>query len=223
MPTNNSWNSQNPAQISKGGTGKSSFDAFSVVCSGTSSGYPMQNVVGNGQSGQILTSQGPNALPIWDNGSVNPITSSFIYVTGGCGYTGGGVPVTWLLQSYGFYIIDPGHNFNDTIKRYIIPSDGIYYFSYQAGWGGVTGSSLIAHHNCTSYLLKNNIVVPNSNYYINIGNTCMGAGPNDYIGANANVALIISCLKGDEICGGSTCYDGAVDVSSGFALLGFKL
>jgi hypothetical protein len=59
-----------------GGTGNTAFTAFSVLCGGTSSTSPIQNVVGVGTVGQVLTSQGAGALPTWTSasgtGTVNP-------------------------------------------------------------------------------------------------------------------------------------------------------
>ena len=51
-----------------GGTGAATFTAYSVVCAGTTSTGTFQNVVGVGTSGQVLTSNGPSALPTWQAG-----------------------------------------------------------------------------------------------------------------------------------------------------------
>jgi hypothetical protein len=79
MPTNNSWNSQNPAQVAKGGTGLSSTTAYSVLCGGTTTTAALQNVSGVGSAGNVLTSQGAAALPQWaapaSNGSLALISS----------------------------------------------------------------------------------------------------------------------------------------------------
>lgn len=62
MPTNNSINSQDPIQVSKGGTGLASTTAYGVLAGGTSSTSAIQNC-GAGTSGQILKSNGNSALP----------------------------------------------------------------------------------------------------------------------------------------------------------------
>ncbi len=54
----------NPS-VSQGGTGDSSFTAYSVLCGGTTSTGALQNVSGLGSSTQILTSNGSAALPTW--------------------------------------------------------------------------------------------------------------------------------------------------------------
>lgn len=67
------------AVVAGGGTGNTTFTAFSVICAGTTATNPFQNVSGLGTSGQVLTSQGAGALPQWTNapgtGTVNPGTA----------------------------------------------------------------------------------------------------------------------------------------------------
>jgi len=53
------------AVVAGGGTGDTSFTAYSVITGGTTSTGALQNVVGVGTSGQILTSNGASALPSW--------------------------------------------------------------------------------------------------------------------------------------------------------------
>jgi trimeric autotransporter adhesin len=72
--------------VPNGGTGDSSFTAYSVICAGTTSTGTFQNVSGLGTSGQILTSQGAGSLPHW---AAAPSTS--ITITGD---TGGGLTGT---------------------------------------------------------------------------------------------------------------------------------
>jgi len=62
MPTNNSINSQDPIQVSKGGLGVNSTTAFGILAGGTTSTGAIQNC-GTGSAGQILTSNGASALP----------------------------------------------------------------------------------------------------------------------------------------------------------------
>lgn len=51
--------------VANGGTGNTTFTAYSVICAGTSSTGTFQNVSGVGTSGQLLTSNGASALPTW--------------------------------------------------------------------------------------------------------------------------------------------------------------
>lgn len=68
-----------PLTVPNGGTGDSSFTAYSVICGGTTSSNPLQSVASIGSSGQFLQSQGPGLLPIWANaagtGTVNSGTA----------------------------------------------------------------------------------------------------------------------------------------------------
>jgi hypothetical protein len=51
--------------VAGGGTGNTTFTAFSVICAGTTATGVFQNVSGVGNVGQILTSNGAGALPTW--------------------------------------------------------------------------------------------------------------------------------------------------------------
>lgn len=64
--TSGVWNGTD-IDVSHGGTGDSSFTAFSVICAGITSTGNFQNVVGVGSVGQVLTSAGAGALPTWNN------------------------------------------------------------------------------------------------------------------------------------------------------------
>jgi len=62
--------------VGHGGTGNTTFTAYSVICAGTTATGTFQNVSGVGTAGQVLTSNGASALPTWqDGGSVLAITS----------------------------------------------------------------------------------------------------------------------------------------------------
>lgn len=54
-----------PITVPQGGTGDASFTPYAVVTGGTTSTNPLQQVSGLGTNGQVLTSQGPGALPTW--------------------------------------------------------------------------------------------------------------------------------------------------------------
>lgn len=59
------------AVVAGGGTGNTTFTAFSIICAGTTATGAFQNVSGLGTSGQALISAGAGALPTWTtiNGS----------------------------------------------------------------------------------------------------------------------------------------------------------
>jgi len=54
--------------VARGGTGNNTFTAYSVICAGTTSTDPFQNVSGLGSAGEVLTSNGAGALPTWETG-----------------------------------------------------------------------------------------------------------------------------------------------------------
>mgnify|MGYP002713209083 CR=1 FL=1 len=71
--------------VAGGGTGNSTFTAYSVICAGTTATGAFQNVSGVGTSGQVLTSNGAGALPSWQ----------------AAGGGGGGVPVGTMIDYAG--------------------------------------------------------------------------------------------------------------------------
>lgn len=54
-----------PVTVPLGGTGNTTFTAYSVICAGTTATGTFQNVSGVGTAGQVLTSNGAAALPTW--------------------------------------------------------------------------------------------------------------------------------------------------------------
>lgn len=54
-----------PVTVPHGGTGNTTFTAYSLIVAGTTNTGAFQNVVGVGTSGQFLQSQGAAALPQW--------------------------------------------------------------------------------------------------------------------------------------------------------------
>lgn len=68
------WTGQ--LSVPRGGTAKSSFTAYSVICGGTTATSALQNVVGLGNAGEQLTSNGAGALPTWQaGGTPSPLTT----------------------------------------------------------------------------------------------------------------------------------------------------
>lgn len=60
------------AVVAGGGTGNTTFTAYSVIAAGTTSTGAFQNVSGVGTSGQVLTSNGAGTLPTWQDASGPP-------------------------------------------------------------------------------------------------------------------------------------------------------
>jgi hypothetical protein len=72
MVTNNSWNSQDPAQVAKGGTGNATATAYTVQCGGTTTTNPFQSIASVGTANQVLTSNGAGALPTFQASGLGP-------------------------------------------------------------------------------------------------------------------------------------------------------
>lgn len=91
IPLISQGSSANPAfgtaVVAGGGTGATSFTAYSVICGGTTSTGSLQNVSGVGTSGQILTSNGAGALPTWQNGGLSSLQINMQIFTASGTYT----------------------------------------------------------------------------------------------------------------------------------------
>ena len=68
------------AVVAGGGTGNTTFTAYSIICAGTTATGAFQNVSGVGTAGQFLTSNGAGALPTWQTAG-----SATISITGDSG------------------------------------------------------------------------------------------------------------------------------------------
>jgi hypothetical protein len=55
--------SDNSLTVANGGTGRNTATAYAVICGGTNATAEHQSIAGLGTSGQVLTSNGPGALP----------------------------------------------------------------------------------------------------------------------------------------------------------------
>jgi hypothetical protein len=70
--TGNAANVTGTVAVANGGTGDTSFTAYSVITGGTTSTGALQNVSGVGTTGQALLSNGAGALPSWGTPSATP-------------------------------------------------------------------------------------------------------------------------------------------------------
>lgn len=82
--TNATWNG-NTITVQYGGTGITATTPYSVICGGTTGAGALQSVANVGAIGQVLTSQGAGALPIWSGAGSGTVTS----ITAGTGLSGG--------------------------------------------------------------------------------------------------------------------------------------
>jgi hypothetical protein len=86
-----------------GGTGNTTFTAYSVICAGTTATGIFQNVSGVGTSGQVLTSNGAGAFPTWQNAIdanwVNQTTSPVTLAAGTAYLANSGSLVTFNMPA----------------------------------------------------------------------------------------------------------------------------
>jgi hypothetical protein len=94
--------------VAHGGTGDTSFTAYSVITGGTTSTGALQNVSGVGTSGQYLTSNGAATLPSWQTstpqltvtpvaGTSQAMTSNHSYIANAAGLTTFTLPASSLV------------------------------------------------------------------------------------------------------------------------------
>lgn len=99
-----------PINVNSGGTGISTVSAYSLLCGGTTNTGAFQGVSTQGTSGQVLTSNGTNALPTWQSASSSSSIPNSGYVTGRyyAGYinnTSGATPTLIADTLYGMPFI----------------------------------------------------------------------------------------------------------------------
>ncbi len=93
MATVNSWNSSSPPEVSKGGTGITSFTAYGLVVGNTTGTGPLSSVA-TGTANQILLSGGSSAIPFWTTtltvpggGTGKATLTTYALMCGGTGTT----------------------------------------------------------------------------------------------------------------------------------------
>jgi hypothetical protein len=117
----------NPLTVPNGGTGDSSFTAYSVVCGGTTSTGALQNVSGVGSSGEVLTSNGAAALPTWQAAGGGGSSVYFqAYSTTNQTVAGGNTSTTIIFDSA---VTNVGSAYNAGTGVFTAPTTGFYGFS----------------------------------------------------------------------------------------------
>ncbi len=91
--TDSTWNG-NAITVPYGGTGLASTTAYAVLCGGTTPTGALQSLASLGNSGEVLTSQGAGALPIWTTNGSGTVTS----VTAGAGLSGGAITTSGTID-----------------------------------------------------------------------------------------------------------------------------
>jgi hypothetical protein len=210
MATNNVWNSQTPAQIAKGGIGRTAVDKYTVVCGGVTNTAPLQNVSGTGTAGETLMSNGPGSLPTWTASPIMPSNSTAFSAE----VVFAAIPAnTNFYGNLGTAYIDPGSNVFGGF--YNVPSDGTYIFFYNYL---ITGSLVFQVPDCYFYVVIGG--GPKGSYNINIARTASSSGQ-----GTASASFIYQCSAGDKVQPAITVYVNysSAGVSCGGVLGGYKL
>jgi len=71
------------AVVAGGGTGNTTFTAYSVICAGTTATGAFQNVSGVGTATQVLTSNGAGTLPTWQAVAGGALDYKLVFMFGG--------------------------------------------------------------------------------------------------------------------------------------------
>lgn len=134
--TTGTWNAT-PVTVPYGGTGNTTFTAYSIICAGTTATGPFQNVVGTGTATQVLTSNGAGALPSWqDAGSSLPPS-----VTGQNMLVNGGFQVAQRGAGGSAVFSVPASSFQYTLDRWQMATSGSDPHTVSQIYGPNTGLS----------------------------------------------------------------------------------
>lgn len=150
------WNGTGIA-VPFGGTGASSFTAYSVLCAGTTSTGAFQNVSGVGTAGQILTSNGAGLLPTWQNspgsGTVSPGLQNQVayYAANGTTVSGLTSIASGVLITSGLGVPSISQTLPSAVQTNITAlgtiATGVWNgTAVGAGFGGTGLSSITAHN-----------------------------------------------------------------------------
>lgn len=145
MPTNNSWNSQDPAQVAKGGTGIATTTAYAPICGGTTATGALQAAsTGLSTSGYVLTSNGASALPSFQSPGV-PTCLFRAYKSSSTQVVSGGNEDLVVYDGISFQV---GTAYDSGTSTFTCPVTGYYFVNiYSLLSVGGTGDSFIVKVN----------------------------------------------------------------------------
>ncbi len=121
MTTNNSWNSQSPAQVAMGGTGVATQAAYSLVAGGTTATGAFQAISPPASISSVMMSTGASSLPAFTT-TGTPLVNSLTFngahqvtcstfdsntFTPGVTFGGGNTGITYTTQTGKYYRLGP--------------------------------------------------------------------------------------------------------------------
>lgn len=96
------WNGT-AVDVAHGGTGNTTFTAYSVICAGTTATGVFQNVSGVGTANQVLTSNGAASLPTWQTPASG--AGNWIKISSATANNSVAITFTGLSSTYGTYVV----------------------------------------------------------------------------------------------------------------------
>lgn len=127
--------------VTLGGTGDTSFTAYSVILGGTTSTGNLQNVSGLGNTGQVLTSNGPGAAPTWQasggGGGGGGISGPWVFISSQSANNSSNISFTGLSNTYLNYMI---------VMNDVIPATNAVNMQMQFGTGGTPTYQTTAYY-----------------------------------------------------------------------------
>lgn len=168
------------AVVAGGGTGNTTFTAYSVICAGTTATGPFQNVSGLGSSGQVLKSNGAGALPTWQTDSAG----SLVLISTQTASASANISFTSLTTYQNLILVMNGVQpaTNTAVLNLLVSQDGATYLTtgYTAGINyNAYNSSVTTNSNSTAAFVlsgpQNNAAICSGNIFLhnfNVGQPC---------------------------------------------------
>lgn len=159
MVLNNSWNSQDPVQVAKGGTGIATTTAYAPIVGGTiATGAFQAASTGLSTSGYVLTSNGASAVPSFQ-AAPSLLQSAFLAIQ-----TQTIENVTGDNTSYNVPFDSEAYDLNSDFasSTFTAPVKGIYYLDFQIRTGGYASDNAALY---TRIVTTDRTYVDNRNAY----------------------------------------------------------
>jgi hypothetical protein len=107
--------------VAHGGTSINSTSPYALLCGGTNSTAPLQQVGSLGNSGYVLTSNGNGSLPVWTSPSSGGTVTS---ITAGTGLNGGTITTSGTFSLNSPVVVANGGTGNTSLTAYAVLCGG---------------------------------------------------------------------------------------------------